>query len=383
MKFLIPILGNASLLFADGNADCCPKPKKECKTTCKEVCAPCPTTKICKTTCVEIRPQPPCECVTRACDCGVDFFITGDFTWWKARQDGMEFAQGQQASPIVSTLAVASSKIYNSKSKYEPGFKAGLGLEFCEWGWDLYANYTWFHTGTMHSTASVSSDFGLIDAYWFVNNPGNFESNIFGGPITSKWNVRMNIIDLELGRKYWIGKHIMLRPFAGFKGVWNKQRLFNFYNNLISSDPDVTFPTSTNMSMKNHEKDYGVGIRIGTDAAWHFSRGFSLFGDIALTALWERFKVHRVDKLIARSVTATFIDLSNKFYTVRPILEWMLGLNWETWWCGDSYHFAIWAGWEEQVWFDQNRFIRMAGSARQGNADLNLEGLTLGAMFEF
>ena len=58
-------------------------------------------------------------------------------------------------------------------------------------------------------------------------------------------------------------------------------------------------------------------------------------------------------------------------------------MKWETWWSGDNYHLAIRAGWEEQIWLDQNRFIRMPGSARNGDSAFNVQGLTLGAMFEF
>lgn len=409
MKFLIPVLGNASLIFADGNGnECCPQPKKECKTTCKEVCAPCPTKKICKTTCVEVRPKPPCECVTRACDCGVDFFITADFTWWKAKEDGLEFASTQpcnQGPNYVGPSGLNNScgpllveptqgKVYNTHSKYKPGFKVGIGLDFCDWGWDLYANYTWFRTNHDNSnnnsegtSVTPASGLFLFDSYWSAGMPQGQGPAIYSSA-SSKWNLRLNVIDLELGRKFWIGKHIMFRPHAGFKGVWNRQNLHNRYNNYspAQNGDDTPMPVGGYVDMFNHIKADGIGIRCGFDGAWHFSRGFSIIGNYALTGLWQQFKMHRYDQVTdGRNVEYGYpVYFKDKFYTVTPVFEWMLGLKWETWWSGDNYHFAIRAAWEEQVWLDQNRFLRLPGSAKpSGDSDLSLQGLTLGVMFEF
>lgn len=409
MKFLIPVLGNASLIFADGNNDCpkeCPAPKRECKTVCKEKCEPCPTKKICKTTCVEIRPKPPCECVTRACDCGVDFFITADFTWWKARQDGMEFAvtepcnQGLTASGAVGVnrgcgallVDPPCGKVYNTHSNYKPGFKVGVGFDFCDWGWDMVFNYTWFRSDHHHhhhntNTATPGSGLLLMDAYWFVGMPFNQGPGIYN-EATSKWNLRMNVLDWEMGRKFWIGKHIMFRPYAGLKGVWNRQHLKNTYTGYLGTVGNVLngVPLDGYVDMFGHIKNDGVGIRAGMDGAWHFSRGFSFIGNYALTALWQRFKVSRRDQVTnSANVELGYpVCVSDKHYMVTPVFEWMLGLKWEGWSCGDNYHYWIRAAWEEQVWMDQNRFIRLPGTAKpSGDSDLSLQGLTLGIGFEF
>lgn len=393
LKFLIPVLGNAALIFADGDNGCCPKPK--CETKCKEVCNPCPTKKICKTTCIEVRPRPPCECVTRACDCGVDFFITGDFTWWKPRQDGMEYAVTEPLPGGVSGVTAASTtpsqgKVYHAKAQYEPGFKVGVGLDFCDWGWDVYLNYTWFRTeNNRHASSSAATGAGLQlqDSYWFAGINNNIGPLSYASA-TSHWKVHMNVLDLEFGRKFWIGKHIMIRPQAGLKGVWNRQHLDNYYFSSTATTFAGTpvLPALAETQMHQRIKNDGVGIRAGMCTAWHFSRGFSLFGDFALTGLWQKFKVSRNDEVsltTAGVVTAEPVNVRDHFYSVTPVLEWMFGLKWETWSCGDNYHFGIKAAWEEQIWLDQNRYIRMPGTARQGDSSFNVQGLTLGAFFEF
>ena len=134
----------------------------------------------------------------------------------------------------------------------------------------------------------------------------------------------MNVLDLELGRKYWIGKHIMLRPHAGFKGVWNKQHLHNEY--FISGGASlVTNPSGLYESeMKQSMKNDGLGIRAGMDAAWHFSRGFSFIGNFALTGLWQQFKVHRRDDV---ETPADDILVSSPIYVRDRVLYCNTGIG--------------------------------------------------------
>jgi hypothetical protein len=378
MKFLIPVLGNAALVFADGNGDCCPKPVQKCETKCKEVCDPCPTKKVCKTTCCTVRPKPPCECVTRTADCGVDFFVTADFIWWKAREDGLEFAL---TNTTAAAAAPAQGAVNRERTKYRPGFKVGLGLDFNDWGWDTYFNYTWFrsnHSNSSSATTSVVAGAGqsALDAYWFANTAAGGATPAYTAA-SETWRLRMNVLDWEMGRKYWIGKHIALRPHVGLKGAWNTQDL-----GVSFSGGDAA--VGTVVTSNNSEKFRGVGVRGGMDAAFHFSRGFSILGKFALTGMYEKFRVSRSDNTVdAAGVVTSAVNVRDNFWNVEPVLEWFLGFNWETWWSCDNMHFALWAGWEQQFWGDQARFVRMPGSAQHGAGDLAFEGLTVGAKFEF
>ena len=41
------------------------------------------------------------------------------------------------------------------------------------------------------------------------------------------------------------------------------------------------------------------------------------------------------------------------------------------------------AAWEEQVWFGQNKFLRVPGNAVGTGGDLSLQGLTVDVRFDF
>ena len=77
-----------------------------------------------------------CGCVTP--------FVTADFIWWKAQEDGLDFAlngtsiAGVEAGFLPETASRGTVK--GPHFSYEPGFKVGAGLKFEHDGWDLLLN---------------------------------------------------------------------------------------------------------------------------------------------------------------------------------------------------------------------------------------------------
>jgi hypothetical protein len=187
--------------------------------------------------------------------------------------------------------------------------------------------------------------------------------------------LNFNVLDFEFGRNFYVSPRLMLRPFFGLKGTWQKQTLAV---NFTSSSTDTA-------SMRNRMKNWGIGILAGLDTSWHLTRSLSLFGNIAASALWEQFKVNRLDREVnaVSNTSISFVNLMDRFHIVRPVFEWMLGLRWEAWFYCDTYHFAAEGGWEEQIWFSQNMFIRLPGSGSAHDGDLTLQGLTLKFRLDF
>src|SRR5579885_1552058 len=274
---LMTVLSSSAMMFAGENgcvSECffkCPCPQKPPKP-CKKPCEKKLVTKV-----LPVRQPPPCECVHRWCDCGTDFFLTADFIYWTAREDSLDFAYTTGSSTVVGGEATPSEgKSYEVGRAWNPGFKVGAGLEFCEWGWDVYAQYTWYHVENEKKRIGVNSGQTLYDGFWFINNPSNASLDNSFTSANAKWQYFLNVVDLELGRAFFIGDHFMLRPHVGLKWASNEDRF------------DVGFSSGTDgLSMKNHVESWGVGIRAGLQGDWHFSRCFSIFGETDLTGMWE------------------------------------------------------------------------------------------------
>lgn len=380
LTILLINLGFAAAAFGADNP-CCPKP-------CTPVCCPAIVEDCCSFT-----ECPPTNQVTPNAGPrvknGWDFYGVAAFTYWTAHEDGLAFAT-IQADLTIGTF-VPETQIAIPDFDWKPGFKVGAGMDFCHDGWDIFLNYTWFHS--MNNTRSIAVDPAgnpdVVDSYWLVNLPFftdvspvnllEFYESSFG-----KWGVRLNVFDLELGRNFYMSRRLQFRPYFGLKGMWERQNLFVNFNSFLANGTELEYS-----QMNNNLKNWGIGIRAGFDTAWHFTNSFSLLGEFALTGLWEQFKVHRVDSstiFAASTLTGpgnvSGVNHTSNYYNLKPVIEWFLGFRWETWTCGQGYHFALDAGWEQQIWFGQNQFLRI-DDLDADHGDLGLQGLTARFRFDF
>ena len=316
----------------------------------------------------------------------MDWFVTGDYTFWTAREDNIEFAVGTIVQGPGAVKGGGKGHIYRPDDKWVSGFKVGMGTDFCHDGWDLYAEYTWFKsTSSNNKPQGFSPNFmfgdpTLGDIYWNIDA----HEPEFNGytSASAKWRLNMNIVDLELGRNFYVSPRLMLRPFYGLKGAWNKQKMNVAFVGIQSTQTGTFIPIVA--SMDNALKTWGIGLRAGVDTSWHFCRNFSILGDLAFTALWEQFKSRRYDNTASGgAVLDSFVDNKENQYLVKPIIEWMAGLKWETGLSCDAYHLSITAAWEEQVWFGQNQFMRTRNTSVGTGGDLTLQGLTVDVRFDF
>lgn len=314
---------------------------------------------------------------------GADVFITADFIYWKAVQDGLDYAitgvigNGAAASGLVTVPPGITGKgsVSNPGFSFEPGFKVGLGLNLGHDGWDINAEYTWYHSNQSNSTSGVGITNGV---------PAISTSLVALGDVkrSGSWDLHFNVIDLELARSFYVSQFLTLRPHVGLKSTWQDQ------DYKITIDPSNGFQTQSAQapianpyySSQCHDT-WGIGTRVGIDTSWYFVKNWSVYGNVAWTAMWTDYDVDRKDTLrLDDSNTITYVNTNNSSYGVRFIGEFELGLRWEIWFYDDNYHFAIQAGWEEQIWINYGNFIRLYNDV---SGDLNMHGLNLKLRFDF
>lgn len=321
---------------------------------------------------------------------GIDVFITGDFIYWTARQDGLGYARsGVSDFDTALTFGNASpGGTITPNFKFSPGFKAGIGLNLGHDGWDTYLNYTWLHSGHSSSVSTSNTDSAGYIPLWLPASIGSpnehsfFILNTFVnvGKASGRWALSFNNFDLDLGRNFYLSQYLTFRPHIGLKGSWYTQNYTVNYSNYL--EPDIA---NTVHSAKLHIKQtfWGIGVRTGLDASWYFDKNWSIFGDTSLSGLWGRFNTHRQD--FATQIggsTLTVVNTNFNFHTVKPVIEFQLGLRYDYWFSDDEYHFGIEAAWEEQLWLNHNQFFdTLQGYGHHG--DLILQGFTLDVRFDF
>ncbi len=282
-------------------------------------------------------------------------------------------------APDTTTPSECASKakghVKHPDFRWKPGFKVGLGANLWHDGWDVYAQYTWLHGGTKknndnNNCSDDSTTSGSLIPLWTLIGDGTASDDTFAtfSKASSRWDLHFNVIDLEIGRGFFVSRYVTLRPFTGLKITWQRQDNKNVYIGANTA------------SIRNRSKTWGVGIRPGINANWHFTREFGLYTDWAITALMTKFNNDRGDKTTTADGTATAVAYNNSFYSLKGVLEFALGLRYDIWFgCNDAFHFGLSAAWEEQLWINQNNLFRECCS--QG--DLMLHGLDIKLRLDF
>lgn len=298
-----------------------------------------------------------------------DFFVTGAVIWWKARQDGLSYAQSGRTLTNGGTVERGSEREIDFD--FAMGFKIGAGLNFRFDGWDIYANYTWLYPKEYHNSVQQKSETGGLQSQWAIpnfNQPNPFFLGLTRA--SAEWKMNFNVIDGELGRNFFVSPKLTLRPFIGVKGAWIHQD----YDVRYHLDPSQNFLPFGEVKLNMDQRFSGVGIRVGMNSDWKIGYMWSIFADFAVTEMWGNFDVHRKDESLP-TAGDEFISFKSgrEFHTLLPVIELDLGLRYTHDFKGGRWRVILQAAWEEQVWFSMNQFLR-PGFEGQGN--LTLHGAT-------
>ena len=260
----------------------------------------------------------------------------------------------------------------------------GVGLVMGHDGWDIFGEWTWLEGNHKNNNStSAKTGKGLVNAVPIftsdpVDNDEGDPGTLFLTHASATWKQHFNVVDLELGRKFFISKRLTLRPHFGLKAAWIKDTVkFHFTPMPVAQLAGTTY---SDAEQERSQKMTGVGIRGGLDTVWHFDKHWGIYGDFALTTLWSKFKPSYEDETTLASSGDETKNLNTResIKEVIPVLEMGLGLTYMTWFSCEDYMLEVSAGWEQQVWMDFNHFVDLN---RQGN--LSTQGLTVKAAFSF
>lgn len=312
---------------------------------------------------------------------GFNIFLTAEFLYWSPRVDGLTYVHtglGDFNNPITD-----NGTMYQVDWSWDPGFKGGIGYNFGHDGWDAYANYTWLFSSAADSRDQTNL-FPSIDLL-----PPFF--NVFAAfPMThasAKWSLHFHVIDLELGRNFFISNYLTLRPHIGVKGTIQDEMYRIRYRNLLLGETSATSDT-VDSTIRNKQDLWGIGMRAGLDTSWYFSKWFNLYGNMSLSGLWSDFRLKLKNRstilLSTNQATGQVLDIVHQqmhFHVIRPVVEFDLGVRYERWFINNRYHISISAGWEEQIWINQFHLVNARGE--NSRYDLTLEGFTTKLRFDF
>jgi len=288
---------------------------------------------------------------------GADLFLYGDYLYWSASEDGLYFAQ-------------KDSSVKKIEPSWDSGLRLGAGVTFPKEGMDLVFYWTWFKTG---ADKQVSSDSDTLIPLWATPDFTDAETLLSA---KAKWDLDVNLFDLEWGCASWYGGSFSVRPFFGLRGLWLDQDFSIDY--LYNTSPTVTETLHIDSDF------HGGGLRAGADVRFAMGYGFSLYGIASGSLLYGHFNAN----LKGKEDTTVIAKTEDEFSKGISSLQLVLGLSWDSHFKKERYHLEFHAGWEQNMWFSVNQMNHFLNTFDSGfyfkeKSNLSLQGLTLGGRFSF
>jgi len=310
-------------------------------------------------------------------ECGWDMFVWGSFTYYQPIQENMSLGVVSDSS---DPLDLVNGYEVDLSNKFKPGFKVGIGVNFPYDDWITRVEYTWFR-GTEKVQKSLDPNNAQIALFpaWEVPNFLNPSYN-FG---SESWNLRMDLIDWDLARNFYVGKQLCFLYFIGLRYGLIRQNLDVDYINENPANFFI-FP-STFIEQSSHS--WGIGPRMGLSSNWRLCKNFRLYGNAELDLLFTQYDL-RSKQTSQVAVANQYIVKRDDANYLRVHTELCLGLGWGSYFSNNRYHFDISADYSFQAFFDQNMFrtpvsAQAVGKSFLSNGNLYMNGLTVTARFDF
>lgn len=352
-----------------------------------------------RVTALENRPiTPSCNCAENGY--GVSFMVQP--LYWRVLQDGLDYAitaSYDLTAESDGTTAFYRVNVRNGKSRsidteWSWGFRVGMGYNMPYDGWDLNLGYTRFHTS---ASDSVSTSGNPNPNSLLVATPANtiqgsgefvsgfWVAKLFSDPglmnkASASWKLDIDLIDLLLGREFYVSKALCLKPYVGLLNGWVDQKCdLHFLTYDFPDNPDQ-IQRRINVKMKNDF--WGIGPKVGLNTTWKLGKGFSIFGNGGFALLDGHFDIRyrlRDEKPVRTLDAATGLatlspigtlpvlatadpyddtfSAKKDVHTLVAMANLGLGLRWDISFSDDKYCFGIWLGYEQNVFFGQNRFM--------------------------
>jgi hypothetical protein len=306
-------------------------------------------------------------------------YVTGDYLYWKAEQDGLMFAE---TSKNRVPFTIDDGKLFNPDFDWASGFRVGMGYHFNYDGWDLFLQWTDYDVETSRHVHAPKN--GQLLALWSTAHGVN--PSYYGLKASAHWHLDYDIVDLELGRNYYVSRALSIRPFLGARGAWINQRIRLHYEGL---DFGSGFnPNNYPLTTWGKNAFHAGGARLGFNLVWHLNRMWGIYTNVSGSLLLGYFNAHVHGKLNLPP-EATSVELSSSVRRVRPNLEIATGLKWEDCFSKGKWHLAITVGYELVQWWSMNQMIQMLdacpanGESYRRRGDLGLQGWTIAARLDF
>lgn len=307
----------------------------------------------------------PC-CEAPACAWGT-FEVGGEWLYWRADQDSMNYASHNSSILVNNNTAIESRReILHPKFAAKSGYRFFAAYETADTNWKIGAIYT--HAPS-HANSFDEVPTPLTNADYIQPLIANF--TLFTPLLLTnfsmthaKWDLKVNYFDLDIQRNMSICENLNIAPHIGFRALWIKQSFHWDGIDSIGAAPHGVAKL----------KISGCGIEGGLMGSWNVGWGFSVIANIGGSLLYSRVNSQGVlDYIISTFPAADHYKES--VHRATPMVDSFIGIAYESKLC--DYEIAVRAGWESHIFFAVNEF------SVNKPENLTMQGWTVGGLFGF
>lgn len=305
------------------------------------------------------------------------FYLGAGFVYQQARAGGTEFAYTEGGTAGVLPLDGSLVDIHYS---WDWGLNVQAGYNMNHDMWDVKVGYNYFNQSSNHKQSAGLNDtivpIGVSSA--IVSGAANSFTSC--STAVSQYSVCFNLVDLQIGRAYFLSEMLSFRPMLGLASKWIDQEQKSQY----SGGTQVGLNT---VHANNHNKFWGIGPEIGLTGKWYIGEGFHFFGDTNASLLYGTFDVKHKEYLSGSSNNV--MKVGGNTHKIVPTAQAILGLGYDVYVENNTHFFSIRLGWNLQYYWSQNQMLSVQSSngtvpqyARENN-DLAVQGITLDLLWSF
>lgn len=316
------------------------------------------------------------------------YWFDASFTYWYAKEDGLNVAESAQVDGSATTVLASSPKVFQQEFGYHPGFKVGAGLSFAE-DWEIYGEYTYYRGKNQVSRSAPAGSVGTgvwsLDS-WYLQETFYSHQSLTGAALSSTWKLAMDMGDLLVSCPLSKKRGFAYTPFGGLRTIWIRQQMNLELAVAAASFGGSSFLGSQPVASQNQSHGWGIGPRIGVDGRYNLPMGFSLDGEMGATLFFTKFTNVRHSEGAAVTYYETPASLQMSYQCVRPELDLSLGLGWERE-MSNKQRFNLMISYDFAYFWGQNMMRSLmdeyVSGISSGSLDLYFFGMTLKAAYTF
>lgn len=300
---------------------------------------------------------------------GVEFTLEG--LYLQPTESDLDYA-GVANTVSSSPTFVTNADVETLNPDYNFGFRVGLGYVFPDSGNDVQLSWFHFDNDTTDNANFLGSDTGSGVVITPVFGFWELESADSSVAASSRQDVQVDAIDLDVGQYISIGTRLTARLFAGLRYAQVKSDITNTYSGNFPEEADedeVDSVTGAEVDYFN-SKFNGIGPRFGVDTSYNVWDCFGVVGHFAAA-----FLVGQVESSTNASFSTTTTDSGFSTVTgsslsvtadnstrVVPVFDAKLGLDYSWPFANDTSRLSIEAGYQWTQYIDVVDHLEANGS---------------------